>query len=82
VPIRIAKLFIKAGRRELLNVVNGDRGGRRAVTDASRRSASSARPISRSIIRPGPRSQRVQCFGSAKNHMIVMPDADVKAVMR
>jgi malonate-semialdehyde dehydrogenase (acetylating)/methylmalonate-semialdehyde dehydrogenase len=45
----------------------------------SRPSASSARPPSpsTSIARLRGNGKRVQCFGGAKNHMIIMPDADM-----
>jgi malonate-semialdehyde dehydrogenase (acetylating) / methylmalonate-semialdehyde dehydrogenase len=41
-------------------------------------SASSARPRSRSTsTRPAPNGKRVQALGGAKNHMVVLPDADL-----
>ena len=48
-------------------------------TRTSRRSASSARPRSRatSTRRRTKNGKRVQALGGAKNHMIVLPDADI-----
>jgi malonate-semialdehyde dehydrogenase (acetylating)/methylmalonate-semialdehyde dehydrogenase len=46
--------------------------------DRSQASASSAPPRSRSTSTRGcANGKRVQCFGGAKNHMIIMPDADM-----
>ena len=64
----------RAGRR---------RGGRRAArrTPTSMRSRSSAAPpIARHIYETGAKhGKRVQALGGAKNHMVVLPDADVDA---
>ena len=48
-------------------------------TPTSRRSRSSARPRSRATCtRPAPaHGKRVQALGGAKNHMVVLPDADL-----
>ncbi len=52
---------------------------RSSITPTSRRWASSAAPTSRSTStrRAAATGKRAQCFGGAKNHMIVMPDADL-----
>ena len=52
---------------------------RSSTTPTSPRSASSARPRSPATsTRPAPRNgKRVQALGGAKNHMVVLPDADV-----
>ncbi len=52
---------------------------RSSTTPTSPRSASSARPRSRATsTRPArPHGKRVQALGGAKNHMVVLPDADV-----
>jgi malonate-semialdehyde dehydrogenase (acetylating) / methylmalonate-semialdehyde dehydrogenase len=82
VPMRIAELFIKAGLPEgVLNVVNGDKEAVDAILTEPRVQAvgfvgSSA--IAEYIYSTGcAHGKRVQCFGGAKNHMIVMPDADM-----
>jgi malonate-semialdehyde dehydrogenase (acetylating) / methylmalonate-semialdehyde dehydrogenase len=82
VPMRIAELFIKAGLPEgILNVVNGDKEAVDALLTDPRVQAigfvgSSA--IAEYIYATGcAHGKRVQCFGGAKNHMIVMPDADM-----
>jgi malonate-semialdehyde dehydrogenase (acetylating) / methylmalonate-semialdehyde dehydrogenase len=82
VPMRIAELFIKAGLPEgILNVVNG---GKEAVdallTDPSVKAIGfvGSSDIAHYIYATGAaHGKRVQCFGGAKNHMIVMPDADI-----
>jgi malonate-semialdehyde dehydrogenase (acetylating)/methylmalonate-semialdehyde dehydrogenase len=82
VPMRIAELFIKAGLPDgVLNVVNGDKEAVDALLTDPRIQAigfvgSSA--IAEYIYATGcAHGKRVQCFGGAKNHMIVMPDADM-----
>src|SRR6187401_122469 len=82
VPIRIAELFIKAGLPAgVLNVVNGDKEAVDTLLTDPRVQAvgfvgSSA--IAEYIYATGcAHGKRVQCFGGAKNHMIVMPDADM-----
>jgi malonate-semialdehyde dehydrogenase (acetylating) / methylmalonate-semialdehyde dehydrogenase len=82
VPMRIAELFHKAGLPEgILNVINGDKEAvDTLLTDARVKAigfvGSSA--IAEYIYATGTaHGKRVQCFGGAKNHMIVMPDADM-----
>src|SRR3954466_14466410 len=82
VPIRLAELLMKAGLPEgVLNVVNGDKEAVDALLFDARVKAigfvgSSA--IAQYIYATGcAHGKRVQCFGGAKNHMIVMPDADI-----
>jgi malonate-semialdehyde dehydrogenase (acetylating) / methylmalonate-semialdehyde dehydrogenase len=82
VPMRIAELFVKAGLPEgVFNVVNGDKEAVDALLADPRIQAigfvgSSA--IAEYIYATGcANGKRVQCFGGAKNHMIVMPDADL-----
>ncbi|HEY7997697.1 MAG TPA: CoA-acylating methylmalonate-semialdehyde dehydrogenase [Pseudolabrys sp.] len=82
VPMRIAELFIKAGLPQgILNVVNG---GKEAVdtllTDPRVKAIGfvGSSDIAHYIYATGAaHGKRVQCFGGAKNHMIVMPDADI-----
>src|SRR6185503_16774614 len=82
VPMRIAELFVKAGLPEgILNVVNGDKEAVDTLLTDRRVQAigfvgSSA--IAEYIYSTGAaHGKRVQCFAGAKNHMIVMPDADM-----
>src|SRR3954447_14879259 len=82
VPLRIAELFLEAGLPAgILNVVNGDKEAvDTLLTDPRVRAigfvGSSA--IAEYIYSTGcAHGKRVQCFGGAKNHMIVMPDADM-----
>jgi malonate-semialdehyde dehydrogenase (acetylating) / methylmalonate-semialdehyde dehydrogenase len=82
VPMRLAELLMEAGLPEgVLNVVNGDKEAvDTLLTDPRVRAigfvGSSA--IAEYIYTTGcANGKRVQCFGGAKNHMIVMPDADM-----
>jgi malonate-semialdehyde dehydrogenase (acetylating)/methylmalonate-semialdehyde dehydrogenase len=82
VPMRIAELFLEAGLPPgILNVVNGDKEAVDTLLTDPRIQAvgfvgSSA--IAEYIYATGcGHGKRVQCFGGAKNHMIVMPDADM-----
>jgi malonate-semialdehyde dehydrogenase (acetylating)/methylmalonate-semialdehyde dehydrogenase len=82
VPMRLAALMVEAGLPPgILNVVNGDKEAVDAlltdpVIQAVGFVGSSA--IAEYIYATGcARGKRVQCFGGAKNHMIVMPDADM-----
>ena len=65
-----------------MNVVNGDKEAVDALagsTPTSRRSRSSGRtPIARYVYETGTaHGKRVQALGGAKNHMLVLPDADL-----
>jgi malonate-semialdehyde dehydrogenase (acetylating)/methylmalonate-semialdehyde dehydrogenase len=82
VPMRLAELMIEAGLPAgILNVVNGDKEAVDTLLTDRRVKAigfvgSSA--IAEYIYATGcANGKRVQCFGGAKNHMIVMPDADM-----
>jgi malonate-semialdehyde dehydrogenase (acetylating) / methylmalonate-semialdehyde dehydrogenase len=84
-PLRLAELMIEAGLPPgVLNVVNGDKEAVDALLEDPRVQAvgfvgSSA--VAEYVYRQaGARGKRAQCFGSAKNHMIVMPDADLAEV--
>jgi malonate-semialdehyde dehydrogenase (acetylating) / methylmalonate-semialdehyde dehydrogenase len=82
VPMRIAELFLKAGLPPgVLNVVNGDKEAVDALLTDSRVKAIGfvgSSSIAEYIYATGTaHGKRVQCFGGAKNHMIVMPDADM-----
>lgn len=85
-PMRLAELFVEAGLPPgILNVVNGDKEAVDAVLDDPEIAAIGfvgSTPIAHYVYSRGTaHGKRVQCFGGAKNHMIVMPDADMdKAV--
>jgi malonate-semialdehyde dehydrogenase (acetylating) / methylmalonate-semialdehyde dehydrogenase len=82
VPMRLAELLVEAGLPAgVLNVVNGDKQAVDTLLTDSHVKAigfvgSSA--IAEYVYATGcANGKRVQCFGGAKNHMIVMPDADL-----
>src|SRR5450432_943580 len=82
VPMRLGELMIEAGLPPgILNVVNGDKEAVDTLLNDPRVMAlgfvgSSA--IAEYVYATGcANGKRVQCFGGAKNHMIVMPDADM-----
>jgi len=82
VPLRIAELFIEAGLPAgVLNVVNGDKEVVDAILDDPDIKAIGFvdwTPIEHYIYSRGyANGKRVQCFGGPKNHMIIMPDADM-----
>ena len=82
VPMRLAELFVEAGGPPgILNVVNGDKEAVDAILDDPDIQAIGfvgSTPIAEYIYARGTATgKRVQCFGGAKNHMIVMPDADM-----
>ena len=82
VPLRIAELFLEAGLPAgILNVVNGDKEAVDALLDDPDVKAIGfvgSTPIAEHVYTRGCASgKRVQCFGGAKNHMIIMPDADM-----
>ena len=78
----LAELMIEAGLPAgILNVVNGDKEAVDAILDHPDIQAVGfvgSTPIAEYIYTRGcAAGKRVQCFGGAKNHMIVMPDADM-----
>ncbi|HEV7329090.1 MAG TPA: CoA-acylating methylmalonate-semialdehyde dehydrogenase [Bosea sp. (in: a-proteobacteria)] len=82
VPMRLAELFVEAGGPPgILNVVNGDKEAVDAILDDHDIKAVGfvgSTPIAEYIYARGcANGKRVQCFGGAKNHMIIMPDADM-----
>ena len=78
----IAELFHEAGLPEgVLNVVHGDKSAVDAILDNPKVQAVSfvgSTPIAEYVYRRGTQAgKRVQALGGAKNHMVVMPDADL-----
>ena len=82
VPMMLAELFIEAGLPAgILNVVNGDKEAVDAILDDRDIQAVGfvgSTAIAEYVYTRGcAAGKRVQCFGGAKNHMIIMPDADM-----
>jgi len=82
VPVMLAELLIEAGLPEgVFNVVHGDKEAVDALLDNETVQAIGfvgSTPIAQYVYeRSAAAGKRVQCFGGAKNHMVVMPDADL-----
>ncbi|MFH8635168.1 CoA-acylating methylmalonate-semialdehyde dehydrogenase [Streptomyces lydicus] len=82
VPLRLAELFLEAGLPPgVLNVVNGGKEAVDTLLADPRVQAVGfvgSTPIAADIYATAAaHGKRAQCFGGAKNHMIVMPDADL-----
>ncbi|MEC9431855.1 MAG: CoA-acylating methylmalonate-semialdehyde dehydrogenase [Pseudomonadota bacterium] len=82
VPLMLAELMKEAGLPDgILQVVNGDKGAVDAILDHEEIGAVGfvgSTPIAHYVYSRGTAAgKRVQCFGGAKNHMIIMPDADL-----
>ena len=82
VPMRIGELFLEAGLPPgVFNVVNGDKEAVDAILDDPDIKAVGfvgSTPIAHYIYsRAAAAGKRCQCFGGAKNHAIIMPDADM-----
>ncbi|WP_049578832.1 CoA-acylating methylmalonate-semialdehyde dehydrogenase [Streptomyces sp. SBT349] len=80
--LRLAELAAEAGFPEgVLNVVNGDREAVErllAHPDVAAVSFVGSTPVARAIQRGAvAHHKRVQALGGAKNHMLVLPDADL-----
>ncbi|MBM2854549.1 MAG: methylmalonate-semialdehyde dehydrogenase (acylating) [Steroidobacteraceae bacterium] len=80
-PLRLAELLTEAGAPPgVLNVVNGDREAvDTLLTDPGVDAISfvGSTPVAEHVFRTGSNhGKRVQALGGAKNHMVVMPDAD------
>ena len=85
VPLRIAELFLEAGLPPgVLNVVNGGKDAVDALLQDDRVKAVGfvgSTPIAQYIYtQAAEHGKRAQCFGGAKNHMVIMPDADLDQV--
>ena len=86
VPVRLGELMIEAGLPAgILNVVHGDKEMVDAILDHDEIKAISfvgSSDIAQYIYSRGTANgKRVQAFGGAKNHGIVMPDADLDQVV-
>jgi malonate-semialdehyde dehydrogenase (acetylating)/methylmalonate-semialdehyde dehydrogenase len=81
-PMLCAKLLQKAGLPDgVFNVVNGDKEAVDTLLEDKRVQAVSfvgSTPIAEYIYETGTKNgKRVQALGGAKNHAVVMPDADI-----
>ncbi|BCJ89402.1 methylmalonate-semialdehyde dehydrogenase (acylating) [Terrihabitans soli] len=82
VPLRLAELFIEAGLPPgIFNVVNGGKDAVDALLDHKDVAAIGfvgSSDIAHYVYERGAHNgKRVHAFGGAKNHMIIMPDADM-----
>jgi malonate-semialdehyde dehydrogenase (acetylating)/methylmalonate-semialdehyde dehydrogenase len=78
----LAELFAEAGLPDgVLNVVHGDKEAVDALLnhpDVGSISFVGSTPVARYVYETGTRNgKRVQALGGAKNHMVVLPDADL-----
>jgi malonate-semialdehyde dehydrogenase (acetylating)/methylmalonate-semialdehyde dehydrogenase len=92
VPVRLAELFMEAGAAlgmdlaGVLNVVHGDKAAVDAILahpDIAAVSFVGSSDIARYVYATGTaHGKRVQAMGGAKNHGIVMPDADLDQTVK
>ncbi|GLU48762.1 CoA-acylating methylmalonate-semialdehyde dehydrogenase [Nocardiopsis ansamitocini] len=85
VPLRLAELFIEAGLPPgVFNVVNGGKEAVDALLTDPRVAAlgfvGSSAIAEYIYATAAAHGKRAQCFGGAKNHMVIMPDADLDQV--
>ena len=85
VPLMLAELFVEAGLPPgVFNVVNGGKEAVDTLLTDPRIAAVGfvgSTPIAQYVYSTATaHGKRAQCFGGAKNHMIVMPDADLDQV--
>ena len=87
VPMRLAELFLEAGAPDgVLNIVNGDKEVVDAILDHADLNAVSfvgSSAIAQYVYSRGTANgKRVQAMGGAKNHGIILPDADMDQVVK
>jgi len=92
VPVRLAELFMEAGAavgidvKGVLNVVHGDKTAVDAILehpDIKAVSFVGSSDIAQYIYAKGAASgKRVQAMGGAKNHGVILPDADLDQVVK
>ena len=85
-PLRLAELLTEAGLPDgVFNVLNGDKEAVDGLLEDDRVRAIGfvgSTPIAQSIYASAAaHGKRAQCFGGAKNHMVIMPDADLDMVV-
>ena len=81
-PLRLAELLTEAGLPDgVFNVVNGDKESVDAILtnkDVKAVSFVGSTPIAKYIYENSAKNEkRVQALGGAKNHLVVMPDANI-----
>ncbi|GAB4118949.1 MAG: CoA-acylating methylmalonate-semialdehyde dehydrogenase [Rhodothalassiaceae bacterium] len=86
VPLRLAELMLEAGAPPgVLNVVNGDKEAVDTLLehpDIKAVSFVGSTAIARYVYAKGAaHGKRVQAMGGAKNHMVILPDADLDLVV-
>jgi malonate-semialdehyde dehydrogenase (acetylating) / methylmalonate-semialdehyde dehydrogenase len=86
-PVRLAELMMEAGAPEgVLNVVHGDKVAVDAILDHPAIKAVSfvgSSDIAQYVYSRGTANgKRVQAMGGAKNHGVILPDADMEQVVR
>jgi malonate-semialdehyde dehydrogenase (acetylating)/methylmalonate-semialdehyde dehydrogenase len=84
-PIRLAELFLEAGAPPgVFNVVNGDKEAVDTLLNDERIKAISfvgSTPIAKYVYATATANgKRCQAMGGAKNHMLILPDADLEDV--
>ena len=87
VPMRLAELFVEAGGpKGLLNVVNGDKEAVDALIQHPTVKAVSfvgSSDIAHYVFSEAAKyGKRAQCMGGAKNHGIIMPDANMDQAVK
>jgi malonate-semialdehyde dehydrogenase (acetylating)/methylmalonate-semialdehyde dehydrogenase len=85
--VRLAELALEAGVPPgIFNVVHGDKVTGQAISDHPDITAVSfvgSTTVAKSVYARGAANgQRLQCMGGAKNHGIIMPDADLDQVVK
>lgn len=85
-PMRMAELFVEAGApKNILQVIHGRKEQvDQLIThdDVKAVSFVGSVPVGQHIYRTATdKMKRAQCFAGAKNHMVVMPDADHQSVV-
>jgi malonate-semialdehyde dehydrogenase (acetylating)/methylmalonate-semialdehyde dehydrogenase len=86
VPVTLAKLFLEAGGPAgVLNVVHGAHdavNGLLEHPDVKAIGFVGSTPVAEHVyVTSAKLGKRAQCFGGAKNHMIILPDADLDSAV-